>query len=241
MGRGPPVENTATEAVRRQLPPLGGAGPRVDGYTCSLCVAVQLGRLCLGYRGRGAGQLAHNTWLRAMRLVPKPVDHKWPQVRAAVRRWPALGGDLEGIVASLDDWAAAVQKATHQALCQWKASWGAWVRTAFHENSAAKVYRFIRPEVPASWIVGPADIRTLNLGHRWRTPSRRGPNLGPSSGLLTSSPFARENRWQERISSSRCRCRRSSRFWIWSVRTVGLPRWGRIIGSHVAWASSRIS
>ena len=68
-----------------------------------------------------------------------------------VRRWPfMMHDDIRGQV---DAWAAEVVKLEDLMIRKRKHAWDEWVKRAFDENSASRVYRFIKGPVQAAALV----------------------------------------------------------------------------------------
>ena len=74
-----------------------------------------------------------------------------------IRLWPTL--QPHEIEAMLNSWAGEALKSAERAVRQRKKNWDDWVQRAFAENSASKVYRFMRgTEAPAAAVIYGKDF-----------------------------------------------------------------------------------
>ena len=121
-----------------------------------LLLVVQ-GEKYLAERVQGHHRQANGTWLRAVRLAPKPAVPGWAVHRSAARLWPCVAS--AAVREQLDRWRGLIAKDEDGVLRRRRASWDGWVDKAFDEKNSSKVYRFIRgPEVPTAAIVTPQEI-----------------------------------------------------------------------------------
>ena len=142
------LRGSEPQFVSQAVLPRGGYGPRVSPEIAALRTVVQLGPRYLRERLLWPNvTTAKWTWLRALKLAPKPCPSGWSTRRAAIRFWPQLGESE--IKAGLDIWAAEVLRAEDSITASRKRQWDEWVRRAFAEDASSKVYRFIRgPRCP---------------------------------------------------------------------------------------------
>ncbi len=76
--------------VRKPLLPRGGYGPRTEPGIAALRQLVHFGEKYLAERAQGQHRQANRTWLRAVRLAPKPAAPSLAEHRSAARLWPCL-------------------------------------------------------------------------------------------------------------------------------------------------------
>ena len=156
-----PLRGQAPTFVRKPVMPQGGHGPRVDPETAGLRQLVHFGLRFLSEAFAGNAPQARRTWIAALKLAPRPSPTSWSARRAAVRRWPEMWHS--DIKLQVDEWAAEVVKREDAVVRARKWAWDEWIRKAFDEDGASRVYRFIKGPAPAAPL--------LKLGAEGRLPA----------------------------------------------------------------------
>ena len=143
-----PLRGQELKFVRKPVMPLGGHGPRVDPETAGLRRLTHLGQRFLSEARAGDAEQARRPWVAAMKLAPRPCATAWTTRRAAVRCWPGMWHS--DIREQIDGWHGEVLRREDAAVRTRKWDWEEWIRRAFEEDGAARVYRFVKGPAAAS-------------------------------------------------------------------------------------------